>query len=94
MASKQKLSPKAAAAKAARDLRHANSEDRKAKRAGNQRRRRAARKSGKDLTGLEWDHKCQCWKSIKANRGNDGEGTKKEGKENYKILKRLRRGKK
>ena len=27
------------------------------------------------------------FKSVKANRGNDGQGTKKEGKRNYKIKK-------
>ena len=76
---KQKLSPKAAAAKKARDLRYAKTDDRKNKKAENQRKRRAAIKAGKDIRGKDYDHKDRRFKSVKANRGNDGKGTKKEG---------------
>ena len=76
---KQKLSPKAAAAKKVRDLRYAKTDDRKKKKAENQRKRRAATKAGKDIRGKDYDHKDRRFKSVKANRGNDGKGTKKEG---------------
>ena len=74
----QKLSLKARAAKAARDLRYANSTDRKQKRADSQKKRRAAKKAGRSLTGKDYDHKDGKFISVKANRGNDGKGTKKE----------------
>ena len=74
----QKLSPKASAAKAARDLRYAKSPARKRMKAENQRLRRAALKRGVDLTNKDYDHKDNKFKSVKANRGNDGEGTKNE----------------
>ena len=73
-----KLSFKAGAAKAKRDLAYANSPDRKKKRADSQKRRRAAKKAGRNLKGKDYDHKDGKFKSIKANRGNDGKGTKKE----------------
>tara|TARA_B100000085_G_scaffold76927_1_gene69171 strand:+ start:64 stop:312 length:249 start_codon:yes stop_codon:yes gene_type:complete len=74
----QKLSLKARAAKAARDLRYANSTDRKQKRADSQKKRRAAKKAGRSLTGKDYDHKDGKFKSVRANRGNDGKGTKRE----------------
>ena len=77
--SKQRLSAAAAKAKAIRDLAYANSPARKAKRAYNQRKRRAAIKAGINIEGKDWDHKDGKFKSVHANRGNDGEGTKKEG---------------
>ena len=52
--------------------------DRRAKKAENQRKRRAAKKAGKDIKGKDYDHKDGKFKSVKANRGNDGKGTKKE----------------
>ena len=86
----QKLSPIAKAAKAVRDKKIAMTRDRKDKKAENQRLRRAKLKeltkkysaeyANRWLKLHDYDHKCRCWKSIKANRGNDGEGTKKEGK--------------
>jgi len=76
---KQKLSPKAAAAKKKRDLAFAKTFARKRKKAENQRKRRAAKKAGVCLKGKDYDHKDGRFKSIKANRGNDGKGTKKEG---------------
>ena len=87
---KQKLSSAAKAAKAVRDKKVAMTEDRKDKKAENQRLRRdklkeltkkySAGYARKWLKLHDYDHKCQCWKSIKANRGNDGKGTKREGK--------------
>ena len=81
---KQKLSPKAAKAKADRDLAYAKTEDRKSKKAHSQRMHR------KDPSGdgKDWDHKDGKWKSPAQNRGNDGEGTKKEGGKNYKVPRR------
>ena len=75
---KQKLSPKAAAAKKRRDTLKAKTPARMAKKAENQRLRRAAIKSGRNIKGKDYDHKDGKFKSIKANRGNDGKGTKKE----------------
>lgn len=77
---KQKLSAKGKADKAKRDLSIANTPERKKKRAENQKRRRAAIKAGKNINGMDYDHKDGKFKSIKANRGNDGKGTKKENK--------------
>ena len=76
----QKLTLKARAAKAKRDLRYANSPARKRKRADSQKKRRAAKKAGRSLTGKDYDHKDRKFKTVKKNRGNDGLGTKKEGK--------------
>ena len=83
----QKLSPAARRRKAARDLAYANSPARKAKRAENQRLRRAAKKAGKNIDGKDFDHKTRTFKSVSKNRGNDGKGTKKEGKRKYKVTK-------
>lgn len=76
----QKLSPKAKAAKKKRDLAFAKTMARKRKKAENQRKRRAAKKAGKNIKGKDYDHKSGRFKSIKANRGNDGRGTKREGR--------------
>ena len=76
--SKQRLSAAAAKAKAIRDLAYANSPAREKKRAENQRERRAAIKAGVNIKGKYYDHKDGKFKSIHANRGNDGMGTKKE----------------
>ena len=76
----QKLSPKAKAAKKKRDLAFAKTMARKRKKAENQRKRRAAKKAGKNIKGKDYDHKSSRFKSIKANRGNDGKGTKREGR--------------
>ena len=78
---KQKLSPSAAKKKAVRDLAFAKSPARKAKKAENQRKHRA----NPGMKGKDYDHKTSTFKSVKANRGNDGKGTKIEGKSNYKI---------
>jgi len=85
MSSKQKLSPKARAAKAKRDLAYAKTPDRKAKKAHAQRKRRVAKSNGVNVEGKDWDHKDGRWESIARNRANDGEGTKKEGRKKYKV---------
>ena len=80
----QKLTQKARAAKAKRDLQYANARDRKAKRADSQKKRRAAKKAGLNLTDKDYDHKDGKFKSIKKNRGNDGKGTKREKRKTIK----------
>ena len=74
----QKLTPTAKRQKALRDKRAAMTADRRKKKAENQRKRRAAIKAGKNIKGKDYDHKDRKFKSIKANRGNDGNGTKNE----------------
>tara|TARA_R100000697_G_scaffold50766_1_gene63814 strand:+ start:53 stop:286 length:234 start_codon:yes stop_codon:yes gene_type:complete len=75
---KQNLTPTAKRQKAIRDKRAAMTADRRKKKAENQRKRRAAIKAGKNIKGKDYDHKDGKFKSVKANRGNDGKGTKKE----------------
>jgi hypothetical protein len=75
---KQKLTPTAKRQKAIRDKKAAMTADRRAKKAENQRKRRAAKKKGLNIAGKDYDHKDGKFKSVKANRGNDGKGTKKE----------------
>ena len=94
MACKQKLSPKAKKAKAARDLAYAKTADRRKKKAHAQRERRRAKRSGKNVDGKDWDHKDGRWETVSRNRANDGQGTKKEGKKKYKVPKRKRAVKK
>tara|TARA_R100001230_G_scaffold15573_1_gene6951 strand:+ start:61 stop:297 length:237 start_codon:yes stop_codon:yes gene_type:complete len=76
--SKQRLTPTAKRMKAIRDKRAAMTADRRNKKAENQRKRRAAKKAGRNIEGKDYDHKDKKFKSIKLNRGNDGKGTKKE----------------
>jgi hypothetical protein len=78
---KQKLSPKAAKDKAARDLAYAKSDDRTKKKAHAQRMHR--KNPGKK--GMDYDHEDGRFESVKQNRGNEGEGTKKESGKKYKI---------
>lgn len=85
----QKLSPKAARAKAVRDKKAAMTPDRRRKKAHAQRMRRK-HKPGK---GWDWDHEDGRWEKVSQNRGNEGEGTKKEGKKNYKVPKARKRRK-
>tara|TARA_R100000734_G_scaffold18321_1_gene15136 strand:+ start:625 stop:855 length:231 start_codon:yes stop_codon:yes gene_type:complete len=73
-----KLSKLAAKKKAIRDKKAAMTPDRKRKKAENQRKRRAAKKNGKNISGKDYDHKTKRFTSIKNNRGNHGKGTKKE----------------
>ena len=75
---KQNLTTTAKRMKAIRDKRAAMTADRRKKKAENQRKRRAAKKAGKNIKGKDYDHKDGKFKSIKANRGNDGNGTKNE----------------
>ncbi len=70
----QNLSPKASAAKKIRDLAYAKTHRRKRMKAFNQRWHRA--NPGCDG---DYDHKDGECKSVHANRGNDGIGTKSEG---------------
>ena len=79
----QKLSIEARAAKSKRDLKAAKTKSRRDKKAENQRKRRLAKKQGKNIKGKDYDHKDRKFKSIKKNRGNDGKGTKREGKAKY-----------
>ena len=78
---KQKLSPKAAKAKAERDLVAAKTDDRRIKKAHSQRMHR--KDPGKK--GMDYDHEDSRFESVKQNRGNEGEGTKKESGKKYKI---------
>jgi len=77
-----KLSKEAAKRKAVRDKKAAMTPARRNKKAENQRKRRAAtKKHGKSwLKGKDYDHEDKKFESVKRNRGNDGKGTKKEGK--------------
>ena len=74
----QKLSPTARRAKLARDLAAAKTPNRRRKKAENQRLRRAAKKAGVTIKGKDYDHKDSKFKTVKANRGNNGKGTKNE----------------
>ena len=78
---KQKLSPLAAKDKAARDLAAAKTPYRKAAKADSQKKHRDSPVN----KNKDYDHKSGSFKSVRANRGNDGKGTKIEGKSNYKI---------
>ena len=78
----QNLSPTAKRQKAIRDKRMAMTADRKAKKAENQRKRRA---NPGAAAGKDYDHKTSSFKTVKANRGNDGKGTKLESGKKYKI---------
>jgi len=84
---KQKLSPEAAIAKAKRDLRYANSRDREIKRADAQKKRRAAKNSGKNIDGKDYDHNTERFVSASYNRG----GTQKGGTDGTKAEKKSRK---
>tara|TARA_R100001530_G_scaffold126953_1_gene96000 strand:+ start:1797 stop:2042 length:246 start_codon:yes stop_codon:yes gene_type:complete len=73
---KQKLSPKASAAKKIRDKKAAMSEDGKYKKRTAQVERR--KKSSAFLKGKDYDHRTSSFKSVKYNRGGGGNGTKNE----------------
>ena len=74
---KQILSPKAAAAKKARDLAYAKTDRRREMKAENQRKRRAAKKAGKNIDGKDYDHNTRKFVSVKRNRSGHGKGTRK-----------------
>ena len=78
----QRLSAQARRDKAARDLAFAKSPARRAKKAHSQRMRRQNPSAAK---GKDFDHKRGKFVSVKSNRGNEGEGTIKEGKNNYRY---------
>ena len=73
---KQDLSPQAAEDKAVRDLAAAKTDDRKDKKAENQRLRRSAKKKGISLAGKDYDHSKGKFVSVKDNRGEYGKGTR------------------
>ena len=62
------LSPKAKKDKAARDLAFAKTPRRRAMKAENQRKRRAAKKAGKNIEGQDYDHNRNKFVSVKVNR--------------------------
>ena len=62
------LSAKAKAAKKKRDLKEAKTPRRTKMRAENQKKRRAAKKAGKDLNGKDYDHNRGRFVSVKTNR--------------------------
>ena len=64
----QKLSAKAAKAKAERDLAYAKTDRRTAMKAENQRKRRAAKKKGQNIDGKDYDHNRKRFVSVKTNR--------------------------
>ena len=78
---KQKLSPSAAKKKAVRDLAMAKTPYRRAAKADSQMKHR----NNPSANGKDYDHKSRTFKSVSANRGNDGKGTKIEGNKKYKI---------
>ena len=78
---KQKLSKEAALKKADRDLAAAKSPYRKAAKRDSQKKHRDSPVN----KNKDYDHKSGSFKSVKANRGNDGKGTRIEGKSKYKI---------
>lgn len=82
---KQNLSPSAAKAKAERDLRYAKTPARRAKKADSQAKRRNAKKNGRNVEGMDYDHRTNRFVSVRTNRGNRGEGTKSEGSKNYRV---------
>jgi hypothetical protein len=72
----QKLSPEARRRKKARDKAVAMSPRRRAMKAENQRKRRAAKKSGKNIEGMDYDHTTMSFVSAKRNRSGFSKGTK------------------
>ena len=74
----QKLSSRAKAAKRKRDLATENTRIREKMRAENQKKRRKAKKTGKNIKGKDYDHTKKRFVSVKANRGGHGRGTKKK----------------
>ena len=82
---KQELSPAAAKAKAERDLRYAKTPARRAKKADSQAKRRAAKKNGRNVANMDYDHRTNRFVSVRTNRGNRGEGTKSEGSKKYRV---------
>lgn len=65
---KQKLSAAAKKRKAIRDKKTAMTARRRAMKAENQRKRRAAKKAGKNINGKDYDHNRKRFVSVKVNR--------------------------
>lgn len=78
---KQKLSTQGAKDKAVRDLKYANSTDRKNKRADSEmKRREAVKKHGANwLTGKDYDHNSGRFTSSSYNRGGTQSRSEKDG---------------
>ena len=72
----QKLAPQARRRKKARDKAAAMSPRRRAMKAENQRKRRAAKKNGKNIDGMDFDHTTMSFVSASRNRSGFGKGTK------------------
>jgi len=75
----QDLSPQALRRKRIRDLKYANSRDRKIKRADSQKRRRAALNNGVNLDGKDFDHNTGRFTSVSHNRGGTQPQHRKDG---------------
>jgi len=73
----QKLSSEAKRRKAARDKAVAMTPRRRAMKAENQRKRREAKKNGKNINGMDYDHTTMSFVSASKNRSGFGKGTKK-----------------
>jgi len=73
----QKLSPDARRRKAIRDKKEAMTPRRRAMKAENQRKRRAAKKNGRNLNGMDYDHTTSSFVSASRNRSGFGKGTRK-----------------
>ena len=72
----QKLSEAAKRRKAARDKATAMTPRRTAMKAENQKKRRAAKKEGKNIDGMDYDHTTSSFVSTNRNRSGFGKGTK------------------
>ena len=89
---KQKLSPAGAKAKKERDLKYANSPDRKAKRADSQKKRREVEKVKGPLwlKGKDYDHNTGRFASSSYNRGGTQPKHKKDGTKAEKASKKTK----
>lgn len=72
----QKLSSDAQRRKKTRDLDYAKTPRRRAMKAENQRKRREAKKNGKNIDGMDYDHTTRSFVSTSRNRSGFGKGTK------------------
>lgn len=72
----QKLSSDAQRRKKTRDKAVAMTPRRRAMKAENQRKRREAKKNGKNIDGMDYDHTTRSFVSTSRNRSGFGKGTK------------------
>ena len=72
----QNLTLAAKRRKAARDKATAMTPRRRAMKAENQRKRRAAKKNGKNIDGMDYDHTTMSFVHTSRNRSGFGKGTK------------------